>query len=150
MDTVESDGGQIIAAGRFVANPGERFRRDTSFRLEARMPALVRLVFAGIDLVVAPCPVDEDMTWVAARYYRPRVGHGRLARVTSWLGAQVDWQTAQTAASSRPSLPKSGPRMPTSPCLPTSRSRCGIDTALSRFQRLNRQEYGHRLRKGAR
>ncbi|HEV2368232.1 MAG TPA: hypothetical protein VGR90_00065 [Acidimicrobiales bacterium] len=92
---VEADGRRIRAEGRLVANPGERGRRPTSFSIELRMPTLVRVATAGIDLVAAACPMDEARTWVAARYYRPRLGSGRLARATSWLGAQADWQTAQ-------------------------------------------------------
>lgn len=94
-EPVEADRVRIRAEGRLVAHPGERGRRPTTFSIELRMPTVVRVTTAGIDLVAAACPMDDSNTWVAARYYRPRLGRGRLARATSWFGAQADWQTAQ-------------------------------------------------------
>lgn len=62
---------------------------------ELHFPGLVRLGLVGTELVVAACPVDATTTWVAARYYRPRVGRGLLARLVSWLAVELDLRTAQ-------------------------------------------------------
>jgi hypothetical protein len=70
---------------------------------------------------------------MAGRYYRTRLGRGVLARTTSWLGAQADWQTAQRQdrrilGSVRPAV--GSPHMSTSPLAPIGQFRIGIDCGL--------------------
>ncbi|MGH9017366.1 MAG: hypothetical protein ACRDY1_06430 [Acidimicrobiales bacterium] len=95
MTNVETNGDLIQATGRLSAGPEERLRHTSSFSIEALFPGLIRLDTLGLELLVAVCPIDEESTWVAARYYRPRLGSRLLARVASWLAVQVDYQTAQ-------------------------------------------------------
>jgi phenylpropionate dioxygenase-like ring-hydroxylating dioxygenase large terminal subunit len=95
MKTADLDGDLIHAAGTLTPGPGERWRRVSDFAIDAYFPGLIHLDTLGLELLVAACPIDEETTWVAARYYRPRFGSGALARATSWLAVQADYQTAQ-------------------------------------------------------
>ena len=95
MKTADLDGDFILATGTLSPGPGERWRRLSDFAIEAYFPGLIHLDTLGLELLVAACPVDEEATWVAARYYRPRFGSGVLARAASWLAVQADYQTAQ-------------------------------------------------------
>lgn len=95
MTSVEADGDLIQATGRISAGPGERLRHTSNFAIDVMFPGLIRLDTLGVELLVAVCPIDEQSTWVAARYYRPRLGSGMLARATSWLAVEADYRTAQ-------------------------------------------------------
>jgi phenylpropionate dioxygenase-like ring-hydroxylating dioxygenase large terminal subunit len=95
MKTADLQADFIHATGTLSPGQGERRRRVSDFAIEAYFPGLIHLDTLGLELLVAACPIDEEATWVAARYYRPRFGSGVLARAASWLAVQADYQTAQ-------------------------------------------------------
>ncbi len=95
IKTAELVGDLIRTEGTLSPSPGERWRHESSFVVGSYFPGLIHLDTLGLELLVGACPVDEEATWVAARYYRPRFGSGALARAASWLAVQADYQTAQ-------------------------------------------------------
>lgn len=108
---VEVEGTRIRTRGELRH---EGAAKGIPFRVEFEAPSVTFLELAGIQFVVADCPVDDENTWRFARYRSVGFRVPGLRWLYTWLFLQVDFRIAQLRqdlpmmASQRPRQPDQG------------------------------------------
>ncbi len=95
---VRVEGDCVRSAGNLRKDDGRSVEESPgfAFRAAARLPGLVLLEFGEkLQLLVGTTPVEDERSWIFARYYQRYTGLPVLRKLVSWAAIQYDLRVVQ-------------------------------------------------------